>query len=164
MKTSDRFNNAISALVKSFFNETLAKGDCNACAVGNMCAAGLGITTSLSTNCGIEANGRWKSVFCTEEDGVQNINPYNYEGEAKRAIDSTNYSWKELAKIEKAFEMATKIPIEKYEYRTKDDIIQDQYNGLMAVVEVLCKIEGIDTAETKEMFSYRIEENKPVIA
>jgi len=147
MKTSDRFNNAISALVKGFFNETLSKGSCTACAVGNIC----GGDASLA------------NVFMTAW-GQQDFYPHAYNGMTKDVIDATGYSWKDLAKVELAFETSSLIYGGDYHKHTKEEIMQDQYNGLMSVVEVLCKIEGIDTEETKEMFSYRIEENKPVIA
>ena len=38
MKHSERFNKAISALVKGYIGETLAKGHCCGCAVGNIVA------------------------------------------------------------------------------------------------------------------------------
>ncbi|MCW3109903.1 MAG: hypothetical protein JWQ09_4409 [Segetibacter sp.] len=37
MKHSERFERAVSALVDAFYKGTLRKGDCAACAVGNMC-------------------------------------------------------------------------------------------------------------------------------
>jgi hypothetical protein len=39
---TQRFKNAIDALVYAFFNDTLAKGTCAACAVGNIVAHGWG--------------------------------------------------------------------------------------------------------------------------
>lgn len=108
-------------------------------------------------------NPTWSNVFLTAL-GSQETWPFSYEGETKKVIDKTGYSWRELARIEYAFECATKINNYDYRFRSKDAIIQDQYNGLMAVVEVLCEIEGISAQETKEMFSYKIEENKPVMA
>ncbi len=165
MKTSKRFNNAISALVKGFFNETLAKGDCSACAVGNIVGESIGYTPTLKDPSFCEdrifsPNSHWADVFVSVEGHGQMIREYNYEGQAKENIDSTGYSWKELAKVEEIFELASKIHYENYRRFTKEEILQDQYNGLMAVVDVLCEIEGIDTKEYKDMFSYKCEDSK----
>lgn len=142
MKTSKRFNNAISKLVTAFFNDKLEKGICTACAVGNIC------------------NGAsyWVSAFYTVL-GHQTINPENYKELTKETIDKTGYSWEELAKVEKAFECNTKIHGNSYYKFTKKQIAEDQYKGLMAVVDVLCEIENIDPKEYKDMFSYSLDEN-----
>lgn len=67
----------------------------------------------------------------------------NYEREAKAQIDATGYNWRELARIEKAYEMATKIWFIDYPSCLPDAIDADQYNGLVTVFRVLCEIEGI---------------------
>ena len=61
------------------------------------------------------------------------------ERDAREVIDSSGYTIDQLAKIENAFESAPQGNTEE-EY---------MFNGLMAVVEVLAKIHGIDL-ETKE--------------
>jgi hypothetical protein len=35
--------------------------------------------------------------------------------------------------------------------------MSDQFNGLMAVVEVLCKFEGYDSSEYKKLFEFDSE-------
>lgn len=157
MKNSERFNNAIDALVTGFFNGTLAKGNCAACAVGNIVAKGLGGKVTKDKGgfeCSV-ANRGWTSVFMSHSDGTQTVTPYYYILDSKIQIDSTGYDWMELAKVESAFEKNTKILFTVYYKCSKEQIMADQYSGLMAVVDVLCEIEGIEEAqEIKEAFSY----------
>lgn len=143
MKTPERFNRALKVLVQAFFNDTLAKGNCNKCAVGNICNGNL----------------EWQEVFVTRF-GVQEINPKNYCGDAKYTIDITGYTWQNLSKVEKAFEENTAIDTWRGYYDnniSKQEIMEDQYRGLMAVVEVLCEIEGLDCTPYKEAFAYNSE-------
>lgn len=141
MKTPERFNRALKVLVQAFFNDTLAKGDCTKCAVGNMCGG----------------EGVWTNVFFTPSDGTQRIYEDHYAGRAKEVIELTGYSWKQLAKIEFSFETNTRIGGNAYGRFTKQEIMEDQYRGLMAVVEVLCEIEGLDCTPYKEAFAYNSE-------
>jgi hypothetical protein len=150
-----RFNDAISALVKGYIHGTLAKGACAACAVGNIVAKGIGCDI-VSHDGVFDWIGQvpcWPLVFITESSGNQSILPENYFGSIKDQIDSTGYTWQELAKVEKAFEQNTKISFENYENVTPEEIDKDQLNGLYAVVDVLCEIEGIkEVEEYKLMF------------
>jgi hypothetical protein len=159
MKNSERFNRAIKALVAAFFNGTLAKGDCRACAVGNMVACSKGVKLDKKQFNDISYETElifWRRVFFSNDER-QVVRPDRYEGKAKELIDSTGYNWRELAKVEKAFEINTEIHSLKYPFFSKDEIMQDQYNGLMAVVSVLCEIEGIESQEEyKEMFAYKV--------
>lgn len=157
---TQRFNNAIDALVYAFFNDTLAKGDCKFCAVGNICAAAYGVKPDLSA--------KWQKPII----GEYKDNPFHYDdwsdivwqdifsapSERERAevmIGATGYSANELWLIEEAFEDNTKILIQMYSSKAKSEIMQDQYNGLMAVVDVLCEIEGIeDPTEYKQLFQF----------
>lgn len=142
---STRFENAISALVKAFFDGSLRKGDCTACAVGN-----------------ITGTASWANVFVTAIGSKKQVWYGDMVAQAYGGIDhiesmclnSSGYSLKELAKVEFAFESNTKLfPTCAFSH---DLIMQDQYNGLMAVVDVLCKIEGIESAEYKKMFEYSV--------
>lgn len=156
MKTPERFNRAISALVNAYFTDTLAKGDCNACAVGNIVAAGYGAKVykdSLGVlRCEVE-NNRWSRFFSTQGKrqvirsykqlmNTPGILPYFVQLGLEN-IKITGYPMKELARIEAAFEQNTVIHVRDYPAHTPEEISADQYNGLMAVVDVLCKIEGI---------------------
>ena len=134
----NRFDRAISKLVKAFFEGDLEKGDCARCAVGNIC----------------DGRNEWGDVFYTALEG-QIIDIDNYFGLSKYVIDKTGYSWQELAKIENSFELNTEIHHNKYRRFSKSAIMEDQYNGLMAVVDVLCEIEGIESGETKKLFEYQ---------
>lgn len=159
MKTSKRFNNAIDALVKAYLNDTLAKGNTCACAIGNMIAHSMGRKVMEDPDPDYmftwgNACPRWQDVFSTRGNGAQCISVTDYRGEAKRQIDATEYAWQELARIEKAFENATSIHYAARQRYTPAEIDADQYNGLMAVVDVLCEIEGIaDSTEYKALFA-----------
>lgn len=162
-----RFNNAINALVQAFFTDTLAKGTCTACAVGNICAAAMGakvVPYAHSKNLfaaikeGKEVNNySWNCLFFTDPTGKQRIaeEPEEYPF-AVKIIESTGYTIQELARVEKAFETHTKIDsLYYYLTYTKAEIMEDQYNGLMAVVNTLCEIEGIeDPTEYRQLFEY----------
>lgn len=138
--TPERFNRAIAALVKAFFDGMLRKGDCTACAVGNIC----------------EGRSEWSNVFMTTSSGRQVLWTEEYTGIAKELINKTGYHWTELSRLEKAFEHNTRISGHDYLFTNQSAIMEYQYNGLMAVVSVLCEIEGIKEVEkVKEMFSYQ---------
>lgn len=161
MKDKVRFDRTIQALVTAFFQGTLVKGDCRACAVGNIVAHCNQIKLNVHKILKDPVNynkqiGEWRKVFVTDEDGFQKTRPENYEGLSRIIIDSTGYQWMELAKIENAFEKSTKFYERSYTKLNTVEIMQDQYNGLMAVVEVLCEIEGIENpSEYKEMFAFQ---------
>lgn len=135
----DRFDDAIRKLTEAFFDGTLMKGLCSACAVGTIC----------------DGDSSWARVFVTGFGGEQCIYPAYYEGSTKYKIDRTGYSWQELARVEKAFEQNTTIDCEDYDKHSERSVMEDQYNGLMAVVDVLCEIEGHEehtVVATKAMF------------
>lgn len=164
------FEKTVGVLVKAYLNDTLVHGNCYACAVGNIVAQSMGyklekdICSSVywldkdskeevpypafaySDNGKQYPNG-WAAVFCT--DGRQTKDPDNYIGVAKDQIDSTGYTWMELAKIEKAFESA--------DHRYTDE--NRMFNGLMAVVDVLAEIHGISltTREQSKLLFQRVE-------
>jgi hypothetical protein len=101
-------------------------------------------------------NGDWSNAFCTEM-GVQRMYHNSFNNyEVVECIRPTGYSVLELAKVEKAFETNTKIHYNLYSEYTREQILQDQFNGLMAAVDVLCEIEGIeDATEYKQLFEYQ---------
>ncbi len=152
MKTSERFNKAIDALYNAFFNETLVKGSCHACAVGNIVvnAQGGTYTGTASTIRSNVANAtEWSSLFVTC-DKEQEINIEKYPEKAKRLQELTGYSAKELAMVEYAFECATEIMGSRYPISSKQEILEDQYKGLCAVFDVLLELEGIQNDGHKE--------------
>jgi hypothetical protein len=152
MKTIERFDRAINALVTAFLQGTLAKGACHACAVGNICAASLNFKVKtgqgrLNPRFYWEApyvGADWSNVFHTRiESGEQRLNINRYVGAAKEEIDATGYSLEQLMLIEKAFESNTHIIYERYRRYSQAEIDADQYAGLVAVFNTLCEIEGI---------------------
>ena len=177
MKTPIRFENAVRKLYDAYHEGKLHKGNCTACAVGNIC----------------NNQGDWKTVFVTGTDsGHQTINPQGYVPnyltdsgllfEPQRVIDETGYTWEELARVESAFETNTylaknfngggyrnyrsdkfidKLDSLKPEFQEK--LKDDQYDGLCAVIEVLCDIEGIENImDFKNIFN-RNEDHSELI-
>ena len=148
-----RFENAISALVKGFFDTTLVKGSCIACAVGNI----------IHYNCGVKIDYDEKNPHNTSSKLEYNDDWYDvvhrllYTGNREKGLElisKTGYSLEEISKIEEAFEHNTNICGSNYFKYSKKEIMEDQYKGLMAVVEVLCKIEGLNSKEYKLLFEY----------
>lgn len=146
MKNKELFNETVSTLVHAFMNNELEKGNCYACAVGNICKKAERITRV--------SRDVWLNVFCTSGN-YQLVDSSGYRLSTKDLIDATGYTWQELAKIEFAFETNTGISYLKYHKYTKKEVAEDQFNGLMAVVDVLIDIhEGTEEekAVAKEMF------------
>jgi hypothetical protein len=156
MKQPDLYKKTVNILVDAYFKNTLEHSICTACAIGNIIAANKGYELEntgevsfggrvMTTFDWITPMGRvgsmapqWKDVFMTDETG-QHTDPSRYRDGARCEIESTGYSWQNLAKIEYAFETAPK-------GKTKEDWM---FNGLMAVIDVLDKIhENNDTEVT----------------
>lgn len=152
--TSKRFNKATEALYNAFFNGTLAKGNCAYCAVGNLVADSIGYKVELDTVYYKEydsfPNTSWRHLFCTSSDvhdgtcirSTRTDDPTLIE-KALKEIQSTGYSEQELSKVEFAFETNTRIHLDRYYQHSEQEILEDQYNGLVAVFNVLLEIEGI---------------------
>lgn len=154
----ERFNKTVDILVKAYLNDTLIHGQCTACAVGNIVAdtCGYKFERYFSTmfdlpgmrwkHRGDTVAAQWSTVFCTyEEDDEQKIDESRYRDDAKEQIDSTGYTWYELARVEVVFEMTGR----KYEGEEK------MFQSLLAVVDVLAEIDNIDLSvaeETKKLF------------
>lgn len=164
---SKRFNNAISALYDGFFKNTLVKGTCSACAVGNIVARAAGCSVVKDNDLvghafyhsSGESNVYWGMLFNTDNYGMQRFSkPSNVGTEflalALRNIKPTGYTVSQLGAVEKAFERASRIVYTDYEYYTEDEIIQDQYKGLVAAIEVLCAIEGVDAKEYTKLMEF----------
>ena len=133
------FNNSVKVLVKAFLNGTLQKQNCMACAVGNLVAAAKGCVYSVIEN-GIvhTANiGDWYS------SGVMNQCRNRADHKELVEIAVTGYTFEQVVDIEAAFEGNGK----------NDDSMESQYEGLMAVVDVLATIHNVDLqqAETAKL-------------
>jgi len=159
-----RFEKAYNALLKAFMNDTLASGTCTACAVGNIVADAMGGKVYVDVNGEYECdlnNSWWKNVFVTSRSGQtittikQDLNVKLYR---KRMFELTGYTWKELAKIEKTFERNTKIKYSDYDEHTEHEIMEDQFNGLMAVMDVLIKLDDVaEGQKCKDKFKAKLQ-------
>lgn len=168
-----RFEKAYNALIKGYFEGTLAKGTCVACAVGNIIADAQGdairrITCSESlygTHEGVIAaeyekficdnnNTWWSKLFCTGFLGLQYRNR-ELPIIASKLFDLTGYTDDELAMVEFAFEQNSVIPCTLYEGMDELKVLEDQFNGLSAVVDVLIKLDNIDNEDNKYNKKFR---------
>lgn len=125
------FEKTVDILVKAYLNDTLRHNRCNACAVGNLITAS-GYTFGADP---LDHNGEFHWLaFIHKNRGIPGYEYVNTNS-ATQQIESTGYTWEELYAIESVFEAA---------------IGPDRmFNGLMAVVDVLANIHGIDL-EKKE--------------
>ncbi len=158
------FEHTMNVLVKAYFNDTLQHGNCHACAIGNMVADSLGIGYKIgATNVHCEnrfnvpvwdqLTPEWQDRFGTlvhpqTKKRQSYFHDYheNMEGPDFQ-IQQTGYSIKELMRIERTFEMANR-------GNSDDDWM---FNGLMAVLEVLAEIHGVDL-EAKKVFETQLLE------
>ncbi len=160
-----RFEKSYNALYNAFMNDTLAKGTCVACAVGNIVADSMGVKIEKigGTFFTSERVSFWSDIFFTSY-GFQVVNQHTNE-QRERLFDLTGYSVDELMKIEFAFETNTKIHSYKYEknYRealgiSEKDIMEDQFRGLMAVMDVLIELDNIEEGtKYKETFNNKFK-------
>ena len=185
MKNKELFDHSVSVLVRAYFEGTLASGTCNACAVGNLIVSGLGLTyrkdTSLralreddsfyamrresytpSNNYALSngaASLKWHSCLTRLRSDRANLWPENIDGDmldASKEIDSTGYSLEEIIDIEGAFESGCIIHYANYCRINKQDVLEDQFRGLMGVMDTLFKIHEVTNTclqtETRKMF------------
>jgi hypothetical protein len=159
MKNPELYHKTISILVKSYLENTLVHGNCQACAVGNLIAGNLNYKYSKPIDEDLDqikwdhCDSHRKEIFwygvLGTAGGRSFLNLENYEGIAKSQIDITGYSPQELLLIENRFEST-------YKYFPTDSERENMmYNGLMAVVEALGEIHEVSkelTEETKLMF------------
>jgi hypothetical protein len=142
------FHYTVNVLVKAYLNDTLEHSNCGACAVGNMIADSIGDANFpvhspfIDKNVILSKGHGWAAVFCTVSKDKQFIFSDEYNGVAKEQIDSTGYTWQELARIEKAFEY------QGYTIKGRDEAM---FCGLMAVVDVLADIHNIDLKVREEV-------------
>ena len=153
MKTTKRFDDAVTKLYKAFHNNELQAMSCTACAVGNICDGKDGWHRAFKYNspdayfdkCIHEKKSpKWKGYL--NELKNNGIIEGLYQNES-------GYSIVEIAKIEWLF----MIPYLRSDEETKET----QFNGLIAVVKYLCELDGIeDVTDFTKLFEYD-NENKP---
>jgi len=154
-----RIQKAIDIFLDAINERTLTKGNCAACAVGNLVATGMNIKLRPYTLCE-NSNSDWGNLFYTDETGCQVYRKDLLSPTAlKKAMDNieaTDFTETELMRIEHAFETNTKIRHESYYRYQKEQIRQDQIKGLAAVVEVMLEMDNC-TENTKEVFTKKAE-------
>lgn len=161
-----RFHETVDILVKAYLDDTLFSGFCEACAVGNIIAARMGNEiekTYYSNNrlvfkqwdkttkefVGMLWGGVFITIYKKKNKLIQRIHAYNYKDKTKEQIDSTQYTWQELARVEYAFEASVS------RYSKDSNSNEAMFKRLMAVVDVLADIDGIDlntTEKAKSLF------------
>jgi hypothetical protein len=164
---TERVQKAIDIFLDAINDGTLAKGNCVACAVGNLVAYGLGgkITRikddvgDVALGCDVD-NVSWSIAFST---GLldQNVHHCFFEDEKVLSnIAATDFSLEELMAIEFAFEINTEIRFRFYANYTPEQIRADQIKGLEAVVKVMLSFDSdkeVQDAEVYECFTSKAE-------
>ena len=155
-----RIRKAIDIFLDAINDGTLAKGQCTACAVGNLVAYGLnGKITKKDDGqfrC-TKANHLWGLIFTSSGD-IQLIDKsYFNNPHALKNIKATDFTLEELMEIEFAFENNTKINSVFYSRYTPEQIRTDQINGLAAVIKVMMAFDDVNQEIVKEAFVDRAE-------
>jgi len=121
------FNHSVNVLVKAYLNNWLIHRKCTACAVGNLISEGNPEEYDFY-------QGRWYSWF--RSLGLNSMDP-DFRDYDHPDVIKTGYSPSELISIERAFERCDR-------GCNEDDYM---FNGLMAVVDVLAEIHGVDLTQ-----------------
>lgn len=137
---TERFNRAYNALIRAYFEGTLAKGTCAACAVGNICADAIGVKLIPGDFANYGDNAQWMWLFHFRPS-IENMN------RAILLISRTGYSVEEITVIESAFEFGASIAYMRYDEFGEQQILEDQFNGLSAVVDVLCELDNVENTD-----------------
>lgn len=145
MKNPELFHKTIGILVNAYLNDTLLFSDTCACAVGNLVAGNMGYKITKLPG----GQFFWDEDLASNWEHLvwSNINSKLYPslspptGKSIAEAESTGYTVFELTCIENSF----------LEGWNKDQKITEKpYNGLMAVVEVLCDIHKMDLTSKEE--------------
>lgn len=145
------FSKTVDILVKAYMNDELCHKSCSACAVGNLVAAALGTkpkrskeTDHIEFENNIFENGTLAVLWYDHLNGIRSF-------QSEEQIKITGYTVDELRSIEYAFERAPGDPGGPHDglYRGRCTDPVWMFNGLMAVVDVLAEIHGINL-EQKE--------------
>lgn len=160
---TERFKKAYDSLVRAFFEGTLAKGTCVACACGNIIFDAIGDPVTKE-DIAIEMGGfsffrdkgdRAKELWSDKR--VADLITYTFHvlPEYRDEINEAGYSADEFAKIETAFESNTIWPITKYWKLTEEQVLEDQYRGLCAVVDVLMELDNMSQGADEYKSEFR---------
>lgn len=133
MNNRPTFQQTVDVLVKAYLNDNLNRMACRHCAVGNIIEASGGFNHKAP-------GAHWPGIVSPH--WASKFSPVA----GKFEVDSTGYTPKELKWIEIAFMNGS---------RPEEDGEDDNFNGLMAVVDVLADIHGVDLSvkeEAKKLF------------
>ena len=142
MQTTIRFEQAVKKLYDSFHNDTLNPDSCTQCAVGNI----------------LDNQAYWRH-FSDDNGSLQ----LNYVGLVHQNLGRkfNGYSPLELLQIEMAFLKACgySLPFKQNKSRLNLKPNKDQlFNGLVAVVSELCRIDNLPNAmDCSALFDYERE-------
>lgn len=161
MKNKELFEETIGVWISAFLDGTLAKGSCAACAIGNLAAHALGYKIDKEILLGMFYDDytapwmTWRLSFCTSTDnGIQYSYPERHvtNSNVAKILNALKYPRKDLMKIEFAFETSTRIYFKKYSQHSEKEILEDQFNGLMACFTILEEIHEIEDTSYRESF------------
>ncbi len=151
-----RVEKAINIFLDALNEGTLAAGTCAACAVGNLVAAGIGIKAIIP-----HKNNEQKYIVCENEhwavDILKSSDVMFDSTKSLKCIAATDFTIRELIKIERAFERNTNIIYLRYDYYTKEEVRKDQIKGLEAVVKVMLTFNNDTKTNVKEVFTNKAE-------
>jgi hypothetical protein len=164
-----RIQKAIDIFLDAINNGTLAKGDCAACAVGNLVGAGLGskitsktvFSNHFQTNKLVfeasPSNTGWSHAFATNVLGEQKVDYKYFEHiDVLEAVEATDFSLEELIQIEAVFENKTLIYASSYLNHTDGEIRKDQIRGLTAVVKLMMTFDEV-TEDVEKVFTEKAQ-------
>lgn len=167
---TERFKKAYDSLVRAFFEGTLAKATCMACACGNIIYDAIGdpVTKKDLENLISWANksdAQWeeapekhlKSGTIWASKRIAGLGEFRAHESCANMVNEASYTAAEFAAIETAFEANTKIHFSQYTERSEEAVLEDQYNGLCAVVDVLMKLD--ETKEGAEEYKQKFREH-----
>ena len=145
-----RIQKAIDILLDAYNKDELTAGDCSACAVGNLVAAGLDKHSVKRRE-----HTMWSLLFSTNLNLIsiyffkQNIFESKLNDErVQKCIKATDFTWKELAKIEYTFEST----YNNYYYKGIKDEKGSQLKALEEVVKVMMSFDEVKE-NVKEVFT-----------
>lgn len=149
MHTPIRLEQALIKLYNAFHNNTLDPEDCTACAVGNI----------------LDNQDSWKHL--SNDHGSLQL---NYIGTVHQNLGRkfNGYSPQELLEIETVFLTACGFETPLCHYNPKPQNPRDKevlFNGLCAVVSLLCELENIENVmDYSKLFEYENEYPKYTLA
>jgi hypothetical protein len=154
------FEHSVAILTKAYLNNTLHKGSCQACAVGNLIADSLGLRVIEGNTfmfwgepgqITLDTTGRHPAFDTLWFDYLHHYFSMDTDGGAVKKkigaeqIKGTGYSRRKLFRIEEAFEQGNP----SHSCDTPENMERGMYKGLLAVVDVLAKIHKVDLVVSK---------------